>query len=356
MASLNSINLALLYKWRWRFLRSQDDPWVKLLNVIHGESSGGVLPCHKYASGTWASITKCVDNLHNTNIIAASRMKICVGNGLRTKFWHDPFHEGTPLVTSFNRQYALDVNKNCSVADRISGNGPVWSWRRNPRGGVELEQLQRLENIMGQASFTSDQDQWTWANINSNVYSVSHARFLVDIPDTIPSLRPTAWCRYVPIKFNVFIWRLLALCLPTRMNLLERGIACNNTMCGIFGVDSEDEVHLFLNYQTSKSIWCFIARWTNLNTPSWSSIEGIWTWVDGVPISNLRRIILRFIVISTLWTIWRLRNSIIFKDNNFRKCHVLNNIKVTSFNCLFSRFHKSRVNWSVWLQNPMTAL
>ncbi|GJU81563.1 putative RNA-directed DNA polymerase, eukaryota, reverse transcriptase zinc-binding domain protein, partial [Tanacetum coccineum] len=40
ISSLKASNLALLYKWRWRFMNDHDSKWVKVIKSIHGRDGG----------------------------------------------------------------------------------------------------------------------------------------------------------------------------------------------------------------------------------------------------------------------------------------------------------------------------
>ncbi|XP_071718675.1 uncharacterized protein [Rutidosis leptorrhynchoides] len=188
---------------------------------------------------------------------------------------------------------------------------------------MESSQMQQLLSIMNHIQLVNDRDQWCWEGFRYGLYSVSKAR-----------LRR----------------------LPTKSNLLTKGMEFENDNCCVCDNGLEDDLHAFANCVNSKLIWLKVASWINLDIPSWNSLDGLWSWVDGVPIIGNHKTIVTAIIYSTLWNIWRLRNSTTFKDSKFRKCHVLDSIVVDSFNWLYARFKKSRVNWTVWLQNPLNAL
>ncbi|XP_071727034.1 uncharacterized protein [Rutidosis leptorrhynchoides] len=209
---------------------------------------------------------------------------------------------------------------------------------------------------MNHIQLVNDWDQWCWEGFRYGLYSVSKARQMIDKFDQHDTSHPTFWYKFVPIKINVFIWRLRLRRLPTKSNLLAKGMEFENDNCCVCDNGLEDDLHAFANCVNSKLIWLKVASWINLDIPSWNSLDGLRSWVDGVPIIGNHKTIVTAIIYSTLWNIWRLRNSSTFKDSKFRKCHVLDSIVVDSFNWLYARFKKSRVNWTVWLQNPLNAL
>ncbi|XP_071692876.1 uncharacterized protein [Rutidosis leptorrhynchoides] len=314
--NLSSLNRALLYKWRW---------------------------------------SKCISKLHSSNIIDPSRTSKRIGDGRDTRFWLDHWIGDSTLATRLPRLFSLDRCQVSTIASKRSSGSWLWTWRHEPRRGIEQLQFTDLLNIISDISFSTDPDYWTWDGPNS-LYSVSHARNLIDKFDLTPCIRPTDWYKFVHLKVNVFNWRLRINRLPTKENLALRNIDLPNLRCDLCNTSSENENHLFALCSISSLIWHRIQLWIGLSLPNWTSTNDIWAWVDGVPITGHQRIILKTIILSALWNIWRLRNAIIFKDSSLRASTVFDNIVVFAFNWLYSRFCKARINWTTWLQNPLYSL
>jgi len=57
--------MALLQKWKWRFLREPDAIWVKVIKSIHG-SCGGLRRVNPkpIGGGVWRSFILLYDNMH----------------------------------------------------------------------------------------------------------------------------------------------------------------------------------------------------------------------------------------------------------------------------------------------------
>ncbi|XP_071714197.1 uncharacterized protein [Rutidosis leptorrhynchoides] len=269
------------------------------------------------SKSVWNAIKKCIDEVTSSHVLNGFNLRMCIGNGQLANFWFDPWHDGTPLAVSFPRLLNLENNKLCKVIDRVNIPIENYSWRRMPRGGVESSQLHSFMNIVNHVQIVDECDQWCWDGFNFGSYNVSQARKMIDKVDHASSTFPTLWCRYVPIRFKVFIWRLRLRRLPTKLNLLAKGLDFDNGACSMCSNCLEDDLHIFVSCDTTKLLWRQVGRWI-MDIPLWSSIDGIWSWVDGVPISDKKRITVRAIIISTLWYIWRLRNSIVFKDSKFK--------------------------------------
>ncbi|GJT77534.1 hypothetical protein Tco_1044259 [Tanacetum coccineum] len=70
-----------------------------------------------------------------------------VGNGMSTSFWHDQWLGDSCLRLSYPRLFALENNKVCSVAAKMSAPF-VSSLRRDVRGGEESAQLSRISDLL----------------------------------------------------------------------------------------------------------------------------------------------------------------------------------------------------------------
>nr|GEY57212.1 RNA-directed DNA polymerase, eukaryota [Tanacetum cinerariifolium] len=65
--------------------------------------------------------------------------------GMQTHFWEDLWLGETPFRELFPRLYALDNNKECSIAVKMQGEIDM-SFRRQVRGGVESQQLEIIKD------------------------------------------------------------------------------------------------------------------------------------------------------------------------------------------------------------------
>ncbi|GKC75242.1 RNA-directed DNA polymerase, eukaryota, reverse transcriptase zinc-binding domain protein, partial [Tanacetum coccineum] len=110
-------------------------------------------------------------------------------------------------------------------------------------------------------------DTWEWSlNITSG-YTVASVCSLVDsnILDTSPVA--TRWNRSIPIKVNVFIWRLLLNKLATRVNLDRKGIDVCLILCPLCMDDVETVNHIFFSCNMAKDLWGLFASWWELDIP-----------------------------------------------------------------------------------------
>ncbi|PWA76249.1 RNA-directed DNA polymerase, eukaryota [Artemisia annua] len=254
------------------------------------------------------------------------------------------------LFNPVPRVFALETFKNCMIAARFLNGDWNWQWHQNPRNGVESSQLSALVDALTNVSFNDEADKWVWNIENSHIFSVSNARQLIDdinIPSGNP---PTKWSKFVPIKINIFAWRLLLNRLPTKTKLNDRDIDVPNILCSMCNEVQGDASHIFLHCEVSSQVWVKIAQWTDLSFPQWLNIEDFWSWIADSQLNGKQRIIIEVIALSTLWSIWRYRNSVIFQDSRFRKYHIIDSFVVNFFDWLSSRFKKYKLDWTLRLQ------
>ncbi|GKA82972.1 RNA-directed DNA polymerase, eukaryota [Tanacetum coccineum] len=198
VSSFYALNRALLFKWVWRFLSQDNSLWYRVISAIHGVN------CQHLAAynSTWSTIIKEINFLKDKGIDLIAHCKIRVGNGIRTSFWNDLWIGESILKLSFPRLYALEDNKDSSVADKIN-DSITSSFRRFVRGGVESFQLDHLNSC--------------WKP------------FFLPKGD-----KPTRWVKSVPIKVNVFAWKLFLDRLPTRFNLAHRNVYVPSLDCPLY--------------------------------------------------------------------------------------------------------------------------
>ncbi|GJV50359.1 RNA-directed DNA polymerase, eukaryota [Tanacetum coccineum] len=112
----------------------------------------------------------------------------------------------------------------------------VDTFRRPPKGGAEEEQLGFLLSRMD-------------------------GLILTNIPDQKVATR---WIKVMPIKINVFTWRVHLDKLPTRMNLSLKGIDILTIVCPLCHASVESGSHIFFSCPMDHHLWRKLMRWWDL--------------------------------------------------------------------------------------------
>ncbi|GJZ57065.1 RNA-directed DNA polymerase, eukaryota [Tanacetum coccineum] len=99
---------------------------------MHGSKLPSSSP---FRYSTWLSIIREIHSLKDRGVDLVSHCRIHVGNGLRTNFWKEVWIGDNPLCVLFPRIFALETNKDSSVAVKLSS--VTSSLRRPVRGGSE---------------------------------------------------------------------------------------------------------------------------------------------------------------------------------------------------------------------------
>nr|GEU79406.1 hypothetical protein [Tanacetum cinerariifolium] len=219
VSSFYALNRALLLKWVRRFVSQGGSLWCRVIQVIYGSSID--LHPNNLASN-WCLIVRELNLIKDNGFDFISHCKKRIRDGSRTSFWHDSWTSDMPFRDRFPRLFALELDKNISVAAKLGGSVVV-SFRRNVRDD--------LFEILEAVSLSSDQDSWICDLSEDVEFHVKEVRNILDELILPSHLEPTRWVKYVPIKINVFAWSARRDCLPTRSTLIHRGVVLDFAVC-----------------------------------------------------------------------------------------------------------------------------
>nr|GEX59988.1 RNA-directed DNA polymerase, eukaryota [Tanacetum cinerariifolium] len=161
--------------------------WIAWDKVLASKLKGGLalygsnINFHStHITSNWCSILR---EMHQLKVKGFDFMSLCskkVGDGNNTNFWFDIWKGDNNLHDTFPRMFALETDKQSTVAAKIA------------------------------------QDRWVCNASGDGSFRVKDIRNLID--DLIlPSWpEPTRWVKFIPIKINIFVWRARRDCLPTR--------------------------------------------------------------------------------------------------------------------------------------------
>ncbi|GKE07248.1 RNA-directed DNA polymerase, eukaryota, reverse transcriptase zinc-binding domain protein, partial [Tanacetum coccineum] len=197
-------------------------------------------------------------------------------------------------------------------------------------------------------------DYWKFTINNPHVFFVSVMRKHIDNEILDSSGTKVRWNKNIPIKINIFSWRLAINRLPTRYNLDIRGIDLDSTLCPVCNEAVETNQHLFLDCDIAQHLWKLIIKWWGLKDYP-KDILGIVTWADSVSLPTKVKLIFDAVVLITNWSIWCYRNRRILDLNPLRKDTLEANIKTLSFSWFTYRNVKFNLDWNVWIYDPIFA-
>nr|GEY68284.1 zinc finger BED domain-containing protein RICESLEEPER 2 [Tanacetum cinerariifolium] len=168
-----------------------------------------------------------------------------IGNENTTRFWHDIWYDDICFKEKFKRLFNLELQKDANVASKLQASNVAFSFRQPPRSGIKNSQFIELGQILSSISLSSISDRWSWTLHGLGDFSVKSAREEIDKHVLVISLSQNRWSKVLPIKLNVFSWRMMLDRLPTRSNLHNRGINITCILCPNYGAAIENRNHLF---------------------------------------------------------------------------------------------------------------
>ncbi|GKA77246.1 RNA-directed DNA polymerase, eukaryota [Tanacetum coccineum] len=273
VSSFFAHNRALLFKWVWRFKSQETSLWSRFIRAVYGDQVALDNLGFVARSSPWINIIRELRSLSLKGIDLLSQMKKKVGNGSNTLFWKDSWITDSPLMHIYPRLFALECNKHTTVADKFRDISLTHSFRRAPRGGLEEEQYLSFVDKVDSVILPNSNDRWVWSIDSSGEFSVKSARSFID-ESLLPTVgSPTRWVKVVPIKVNIFAWKVCLDKLPTRLNLSLRGIDIPSISCPICSTAGESCAHLLFSCSMAKSLYRKVARWCEVDILDFLSYE-----------------------------------------------------------------------------------
>jgi hypothetical protein len=117
--NLLMFNRALLGKWLWRYRIERDAWWRVAVDSKYGSLWGGWCsrePVGPFGVGLWKNIRKGWE-------IFSGFTRFAVGDGTRTRFWHNLWCGDTVLKEAFPVLFGIAREKDASVADNME----IWA-------------------------------------------------------------------------------------------------------------------------------------------------------------------------------------------------------------------------------------
>lgn len=194
MRDLRQVNLALLAKWRWRFLLGDGGLWREIITARYGVCHpsphlGGRQSDLRGVSFWWSSISLLGGEKDASGDWFSEGVVRVIGDGLSTQFWHDPWCGPAILRVRFRRLYHLSLQMVGKVGELGHWEDGAWVWDllwRKPLFIWESELLVDLLAVAVRPLRVNREDRWSWSISTDGLYSVKSAYSILikDLPAT----------------------------------------------------------------------------------------------------------------------------------------------------------------------------
>lgn len=184
-------------------------------------------------------------------------------------------------------------------------------------------------------------------------FSVSSTRMLIDEHWLGDGVLVYNWNNWVPIKINVFNWKLSMNRLPTRSLLVTRGIIPATMECVNCGFNIETINHVFFSCPMASDLWSLCGRWCGLVIPDFFTWTDWNTWLRELRMTCQKKKLLEAICLVLMWAIWMFRNSTCFAKQKPKKGDLFHNVVLKSFLWISNRCRKFSFVWANWLYNHL---
>jgi hypothetical protein len=201
--------------------------------------------------------------------------------------------------------------------------------------------------LIGHAKLSLFQDSWICVIGADGEYAVKDGycflrkTFLpeLELSEDVGRIVKKNWASLAPLKVIIFPWQLLFQRLPTRANLFKRGVfrSPSQTHYVWCHFEMESEVHLFTKCSVAVEVWAAIYSWLGLYTAVLGNLYQAFE-TFGFPFKCKKRTMgLNLIWQTVMWSLWIVRNSIIFEGKTPKAYEIVEAIKHKSLEWFIAR-------------------
>ena len=145
------------------------------------------------------------------------------------------------------------------------------------------------------------------------------------------------WNKHAPLKTNILGWRLEMNRLPISDLLQQRSIPLPSTICPLCNIHEETSHHLFITCPFANYLWSFLLSWSKISLNKPPHAKALLEVHKDPTITSSKAKYISLIVLSYIWTIWKIQNECIFSNKDPSIRYATKELKSTSFLWLSNR-------------------
>ncbi|KAJ9566944.1 hypothetical protein OSB04_002910 [Centaurea solstitialis] len=209
----------------------------------------------------------------------------------------------------------------CSLADRVTVMDGIsifrGCWWRTIRLGREINEVAAIENVCRNLHLGTEESDWKWALTDTGLFSVSSLRYAIDDMHLRRCGAPTLWSKLVPLKVRIHVWMVRLDRLPTKANLLEKGLNLDTDTCPLCSDSGETGDHLFITCRTAVEVRRRINVWWNCLPSLCNSVHDFFEEISSKNQPDSQRLLKEAIGQAYVWAMWKGRNDLLFNNKAF---------------------------------------
>ncbi|CAL9237898.1 unnamed protein product [Arabidopsis halleri] len=301
---LEEFEVVFRLKQIWNFFTNSGSLWVAWLkgNVFHRKSYWMMEVSNRFS--------KTIKSMLQLKPSIVEFMRCDVGDGEFASFWYDTWTDFGQLITYLGaagpRQ--LRIRQDARVVD-ASRNGHWFL----PAARSDNTQLFLAALTEAAVPLTSrGQDTFLWRNASGSFlpsFSSNDTWEQIRNHSPIVTWAKVVWFKEHVPRFSLITWMSILERLPTRDRLRGWGMNIPSS-CVLCSHGDETHAHLFFECSFSSAIWEFFAMKFLPNPPL--GLQAASTWVLGQPLRSHVATILKLLLQSAVYHVWKERNARIF--------------------------------------------
>nr|XP_043636129.1 uncharacterized protein LOC122607256 [Erigeron canadensis] len=296
-----------------RFKNEKDSLWKEVITVIHeNKNNWSALPVNKYLSSNWKIIVKAIESIKVADTSLNKIFRGICGNGKEIKFWLDLWTGDEVFRDRFPVLFRLEKYKNCRVSDRYDENSKefssLWRWKKLLQSTEEMTEWQELGTLLNGLKLTESIDRWIWQGKNDSQFTVKAVKDFILSSRDYSNRYVLRWSKWIPLKVNIFMWRVGMNRIPTLEALKDRNCVFGDGLCVLCGEYEESVDHLFCGCELANLIWTFISSWCKASPFFVFSIKDLIEIHENVGLGKKEQKVVKGIVMVACWCIWKARN------------------------------------------------
>ncbi|KAL5126150.1 putative ribonuclease H protein [Glycine soja] len=316
-----------------------------------------------HISPWWRDLKSVLQQQHHNILTTNLRWK--VGNGAKVKFWLDKWRgDDLTLKDKYPALFQISLHQDATInlMGQVADNRWDWrfQWRRNLFDHEIDSMAVFMEDIADVHIHPSSMDSLIWRADNTGSYSTKSAYNLLMADSTNlaeDTVLRSMWNLKIPPRASAFSWRLFKNRLPTKVNLRRRQVALSSYRCPLCDEEEETVDHIMFSCTSTRSLWWEVLSWVSRVGPFPTDPKS--HFIQFSHWNSKRHLDKRWEVlwIALSMTIWKHRNSVVFKNHIFSPEKVMDEALFHTWSwlkCMDKDFHTHFNQWSTNLKEELS--